>query len=95
MAVRMRPLPRRHRMGRDATPWIELDGDRSVSCSGGALTIVGGPAGPVGPVPGTDLGFQGMDPSNPLTWVRPYNPVPGMISFLNFDGAHPNRTQTV
>jgi hypothetical protein len=31
--------------------------------------------------------FAGMDPSNPVTWVRPWNPQPGMISFLNFDGA--------
>jgi hypothetical protein len=28
-----------------------------------------------------------MDPSNPATWVRPWNPQPGMIGRLNFDGA--------
>ena len=32
-------------------------------------------------------GFKGMDPSNPVSWVRPWNPAPGMIAYLNFDGA--------
>jgi hypothetical protein len=31
--------------------------------------------------------FKGMDPSNPVTFVRQWNPAPGMIAFLNFDGA--------
>jgi len=31
--------------------------------------------------------FKGMDPSNPATYVRPWAPQPGMIGFLNFDGA--------
>jgi hypothetical protein len=31
--------------------------------------------------------YKGMDPSNPATFVRPWNPQPGMIAFLNFDGA--------
>ena len=33
--------------------------------------------------------YQGMDPSDPATWVRPFNPVLGMISVpdLNADGA--------
>jgi hypothetical protein len=31
--------------------------------------------------------FQGMDPSNPATFTRPWNPQPGMIAQLNFDGA--------
>lgn len=31
--------------------------------------------------------FKGMDPSNPATWVRSWNPVPGMIGYLNYDGA--------
>jgi hypothetical protein len=31
--------------------------------------------------------YQGMDPSNPATFVRPWNPAPGMIAQLNFDGA--------
>ncbi len=30
---------------------------------------------------------MGMDPSDPLTHVRPWRPVPGMIALLNFDGA--------
>jgi hypothetical protein len=32
-------------------------------------------------------GYKGMDPSDPLTYVRPWNPQPGMIAVLNFDGA--------
>ena len=31
--------------------------------------------------------YMGMDPSAPVTWVRPYNPQPGMVARLNFDGA--------
>ena len=31
--------------------------------------------------------FAGMDPSNPSTWVRPFNPQPGMVARLNFNGA--------
>ena len=31
--------------------------------------------------------YKGMDPSDPMTWTRQYNPVGGMISYLNFDGA--------
>jgi hypothetical protein len=31
--------------------------------------------------------FRGMDPSDPTTFTRPWNPAPGMIEFLNFDGA--------
>lgn len=38
-------------------------------------------------VPGTDMPWSGMDPSNPLTYVRPWRPAPGMIARLNFDGA--------
>lgn len=38
-------------------------------------------------IPGTDNPFAGMDPSNPATYVRPWNPATGMIGRLNFDGA--------
>lgn len=38
-------------------------------------------AGMSGPV------FKGMDPSDPATYVRAWNPAPGMIARLNFDGA--------
>jgi hypothetical protein len=31
--------------------------------------------------------FAGMDPSDRATWVRPWNPQPGMVPRLNFDGA--------
>jgi hypothetical protein len=62
---------------------------------GGAVALVqlGGPAGLVSQ-PGTDHPYQGMDPSDPSTFVRRYNPAPGMIAYLNFDGAQPNVTQT-
>lgn len=54
---------------------------RSRPCSGGAMVL--------GPLPVGQDGqpFMGMDPSAPSTWVRPWNPQPGMIGFLNFDGA--------
>ena len=32
---------------------------------------------------GTGYGYLGMDPSDPASWPRPFNPAPGMISFLN------------
>ena len=39
--------------------------------------------------------YKGMDPSDPATYVRPWAPQPGMISFLNFDGAQlQDRTPT-
>jgi hypothetical protein len=53
-----------------------------------------GPAGLVGPAGSTDHPFCGMDPSDPVTYVRPYRPAAGMIALLNFDGAGPNTTQT-
>lgn len=32
----------------------------------------------------TGYGYLGMDPSDSATWPRPFNPQPGMISYLNF-----------
>ena len=43
------------------------------------------PQGPIGP---NSMPWCGMDPSDPLTYVRPWNPQPGMIGRLNFDGAN-------
>jgi hypothetical protein len=61
---------------------------------GGTVPVeLTGPAGRV-TQPGSDLPYTGMDPSDPATWTRQYNPQPGMIALLNFDGAVPNRTQT-
>jgi hypothetical protein len=57
------------------------DSFRSRPCSGGALVLSPLPIGD-----GGDL-FLGMDPSAPQTWVRPWNPQPGMVARLNFDGA--------
>jgi len=48
---------------------------------GGALVVSPLPVGQGGEP------FNGMDPSNPVSWVRPWNPQPGMIAYLNFDGA--------
>jgi hypothetical protein len=31
--------------------------------------------------------YKGMDPSDASTWVRQWNPQPGMIAQLNYDGA--------
>jgi hypothetical protein len=79
--------------GRPGVVWhpvqVSFEGDL---IRGGALTlqIPRGPAGPVGPIPGTDLPYYGMDPSDPKTYVRPYRPAAGMIGYLNFDGAQPN-----
>jgi hypothetical protein len=49
--------------------------------AGGALVMAPLPVGLNGQP------YLGMDPSAPATWVRPYNPQPGMIARLNFDGA--------
>lgn len=59
-----------------------------------AFVELGQPAGPV-VQPGRNIPYTGMDPSDPTTYVRRYNPAPGMIAYLNFDGAVPNATQTV
>jgi hypothetical protein len=50
---------------------------------GGAVTLTA--RGLVGQSRGnTGYGYLGMDPSDPLTWPRPFVPTPGMISYLNF-----------
>lgn len=43
-----------------------------------------------GPLPVTGIDgqpFAGMDPSNQATWVRQFSPQPGMIAYLNYNGA--------
>jgi hypothetical protein len=53
---------------------------------GGAVTLTA--RGWVGARVGdTGYGYLGMDPSAPGTWPRPFNPAPGMISFLNWPSA--------
>lgn len=47
-----------------------------------ALVMAPLPVGQPGNLP-----FDGMDPSDPVTYVRPWNPRGGMIAYLNFDGA--------
>jgi hypothetical protein len=36
-----------------------------------------------------------MDPTDRSTWVRPWNPAPGMIGWLNYDGAAANPGQVI
>jgi hypothetical protein len=76
-----RPFPRRWSSGPHPDIHIsEMGGHRPLP--GGALTMAPLPVtGPGG------LWWAGMDPSDPATWVRPWNPQAGMISRLNFDGA--------
>ena len=64
-------------------PWTPVsDAFRYRPCAGGELVIWPMPNSPDGNEP-----YCGMDPSAPATWVRPYNPQPGMVAQLNFDGA--------
>lgn len=50
---------------------------------GGAVTLTA--RGLVGQSRGnTGYGYLGMDPSDPMTWPRPFVPTAGMISFLNY-----------
>jgi hypothetical protein len=50
---------------------------------GGAVSL--GARSPTGMVRGnTGYGYLGMDPSDPSTWPRPFNPAPGMIGWLNW-----------
>ena len=52
---------------------------------GGAVTLTA--AAPTGQRVGdTGYGYLGMDPSAPETWMRRFNPAPGMIAFLNHPG---------
>ena len=97
MSIRCRPMARSWSTWHP-TGWVVPWGARPGT--GGALTmsaLTGSnpAAGPVGPIPGTDKPFMGMDPSDPTTYVRPYQPAAGMVARLNYDGATPNRTQTV
>lgn len=55
---------------------------REVAGRGGALVL-----SPLPQVGGGRFVFTGMDPSSPATYVRPWRPAPGMIAYLNFDGA--------
>lgn len=75
-------------------PGIRSGGSVRISLSPRMSVELGQPAGPV-TQPGGDHPYQGMDPSDPNTYVRPYRPARGMIAWLNFDGAMPNKTQTV
>jgi hypothetical protein len=65
-------------------------------CPHRGAVVLGGPAGPVSRGDTTDLSYNGMDPSDPQSWVRPYNPQPGMCALFNFDpflsGGEPARS---
>lgn len=61
-----------------------------VSGTGTMRPLPGGAPAVTGPLPVTrpgQLPYTGLDPSDPTTWTRPYNPQPGMVARLNFNGA--------
>jgi hypothetical protein len=90
MRVMRRAFPRYHSLWH---PHAHGTAGCGRPAGGGFLTVSLTPQlGPFGKVtqPGGDHPYQGMDPSDPATWTRPYNPQPGMISYLNRDGAQPN-----
>ena len=80
MPASMRPMPRTWSHFHPFA-WVWGHGD----LMRGGQVHLGGPAGPVSRGDGSDIGYNGMDPSDPGTWVRPYNPVGGMVALLNFD----------
>lgn len=61
---------------------VSISGWGGRPCAGGVVTVVPMPVGLPNGQP-----FMGMDPSDPLTYVRAWNPQPGMVARLNFDGA--------
>jgi hypothetical protein len=48
---------------------------------GGYVVLTGLPS--VDLPAGRGFRYLGMDPSDPQTWPRPFNPAPGMIAYLN------------
>jgi|SRR5580658_3196773 hypothetical protein len=74
----------------EPTPWVT--GSCGHPLGFGAVGL----AGPVSNI-GNDRTNNGMDPSDPSSWVRPYNPQPGMCAQFNFDpflGGEPPRMNT-
>lgn len=57
------------------------DGFAGRPCHGSAPSLAAHPWSMSGPA------YKGMDPSDPSTWIREWQPSGGMISYLNFDGA--------
>jgi hypothetical protein len=71
-------------------------GHRYLTGASGVRPGTGGAPRITGPLPVAIPGampFAGMDPSDPLTYVRPWNPQPGMIARLNYDGSQAQATQ--
>jgi hypothetical protein len=63
------------------TPHHPSQGRPPMGLEGGAVILTGVRGGPDrGP---GGLLYLGMDPSDPATWPRPFNPAPGMIGYLN------------
>jgi hypothetical protein len=56
-------------------PGRPVDARGAVAMTGPAAANMSGPR------------YMGMDPSDPATYVRNWNPAAGMIGYLNFDGA--------
>ena len=77
-------LTRRVHVPQQGHPHVHVTEGGGRPCQGGAPVLTGPLASGPG-LPGTP--YAGMDPSNPATYVRPWNPVGGMISYLNYDGA--------
>jgi hypothetical protein len=77
-----RPMPWRYNGHHQ--PVIITHGHPARPGTGGALVMAPLPGGPIG---AGGMPFSGMDPSDPLTHVRRWNPQPGMVARFNFDGA--------
>lgn len=67
--------------GRSCHPVIHVAGWAGRPSSGVMVPLAPLPYSMAGPV------YKGMDPSDPATYVRPWAPAQGMISYLNADGA--------
>lgn len=81
MHIIRRPLRRNHfETHRHPVTDFGQQGPRPLTASA-AVQLAPMDANMSGPV------YKGMDPSDPATWVRPWQPTGGMISYLNFDGA--------
>lgn len=69
-----------HRSWGTHHPLIHVtEGGQLLRC--GTVALASWDANDAGPT------YKGMDPSDPLTYVREWRPQPGMIAYLNFDGA--------
>lgn len=80
----MIPVTRRFPRTWSETRWEPQTTRRGRPCPDGGARMITGPLPSA--IPGQQP-FAGMDPSNEATWVRQFNPQPGMIAYLNYNGA--------